>query len=332
MTAGSATHGPAAGGPAARIAGFLREGDARAAAGDERAAAAYYRAALQGAGRMGAALPASLHPALGRAQARCAQYARAFEASMRDALAAADAAPLPGTRFAAALANLLGQRPPYPPQPKQLLYPEMPTRQFYDRAAFGWTAGLEARTGAIRAEALAVARDAFAPYVTASGNRPEDAHHALVDDDGWSAYYLHRDGERVDAAAETCPETMAALEAVPLTDMPGRAPNVLFSRLKAGARIPPHNGLINTRLICHLPLVVPEKCGLRVGWETRAWREGETLIFDDTIEHEAWNESGEDRIVLLFEAWQPELSERERRQVAALMAAVDAHGQGGGTR
>lgn len=313
--------------PAAHVSALLRQGDDYAGRNDTRAAAAYYRAALQAASQMGAALPPALHAPLRAAQQRCADYARAFEASIRRHLDDEGAAPEPGSRFEAALHTLLGSTPTYVPQPSLLYYPEMPTQQFYDRGAFKWSAALEARTAAIRAEALAVAgrTDAFAPYVTLSGNRPEDAHNALVDDEGWSAYYLYRDGLRVEEASAACPQTMAALDAVPLTEMFGRAPNVLFSRLKAGARIPPHHGLINTRLICHLPLVVPDGCGLRVGWETWAWREGETLIFDDTIEHEAWNESGEDRIILLFEVWQPALSAAEQRQVAALLGAVDAH-------
>ena len=69
--------------------------------------------------------------------------------------------------------------------------------------------------------------------------------------------------------------------------------------------------MLNTRLICHLPLIVPPGCGFRVGNETREWEEGKLLIFDDTIEHEAWNESDQDRVVLIFDIWRPELSEAD---------------------
>jgi aspartyl/asparaginyl beta-hydroxylase (cupin superfamily) len=99
----------------------------------------------------------------------------------------------------------------------------------------------------------------------------------------------------------------------------------LFSLLRPGARIPPHTGQINARLICHLPLIVPDGCGFRVGNEVRRWIEGETLIFDDTIEHEAWNNSGRLRVVLLFDIWRPELSLEERKLVAATLAAVGAY-------
>jgi aspartyl/asparaginyl beta-hydroxylase (cupin superfamily) len=103
-------------------------------------------------------------------------------------------------------------------------------------------------------------------------------------------------------------------------------PSILFSVLRPGAHIPAHNGFVNTRLICHLPLVVPPGCAFRVGNETREWVEGKAWLFDDTIEHEAWNRSGETRVVLLFEVWRPELGEEERRLVAAMFEAIDAQG------
>ena len=99
-----------------------------------------------------------------------------------------------------------------------------------------------------------------------------------------------------------------------MPDIARQAPIALFSKLSAEMKIPPHNGLTNSRLICHLPLIVPENCGsLRVGNEERSWVEGEMLIFDDTIEHEAWNSSAHERVILLFEVWRPEIAEEERR-------------------
>ena len=117
---------------------------------------------------------------------------------------------------------------------------------------------------------------------------------------------------------------MAALAGVPLNQLPNRSPSVMFSLLRPHARIPPHNGLINTRLICHLPLIVPPGCGFRVGNENRHWQEGKAWVFDDSIEHEAWNPSDQTRVILLFEIWRPELTEQERLLVQALFAAIDA--------
>ena len=117
---------------------------------------------------------------------------------------------------------------------------------------------------------------------------------------------------------------MAALSKTPLARMSVRAPVIMFSLLKSGARIPPHHGSTNVRLICHLPLVVPAGCGFRVGNEVRAWERGKLLVFDDTIEHEAWNESKEDRIILIFDIWRPELSMDERSAVAQIFEALDS--------
>jgi aspartyl/asparaginyl beta-hydroxylase (cupin superfamily) len=117
-----------------------------------------------------------------------------------------------------------------------------------------------------------------------------------------------------------------------LVNVLGKAPSVLFSMLKPGAHIPPHHGLINTRLICHLPLIAPPGSRFRVGNDVRDWREGQAWAFDDTIEHEAVNDSGQDRTILIFDVWKPEMSEEERALVSALFQAVDGYGAGGQAR
>jgi aspartate beta-hydroxylase len=111
---------------------------------------------------------------------------------------------------------------------------------------------------------------------------------------------------------------------VPPIRVKNRSPSILFSLLRPGAKIPPHTGRANTRLICHLPLMVPENCGLRVGNDVRAPVEGKVWAFDDTIEHEAWNLSAHNRVVLIFEIWKPELSEQERGLVNGMFEAIDA--------
>jgi len=105
-----------------------------------------------------------------------------------------------------------------------------------------------------------------------------------------------------------------------------RSPSILYSLLRPGARIPPHTGEVNTRLICHLPLVVPDQCSFRVGNDTRVTVEGRAWVFDDTIEHEAWNGSDRTRVILLFEIWRPELTAAERALVSSMFEAIDAYG------
>ena len=85
--------------------------------------------------------------------------------------------------------------------------------------------------------------------------------------------------------------------------------------------------MLNTRLICHLPLLVPNGCGLRVGAETRSWVEGELLIFDDSFEHEAWNRGTSDRTILLFEIWRPDIDTDEREQLTRIFSAIDTYSE-----
>ena len=134
----------------------------------------------------------------------------------------------------------------------------------------------------------------------------------------WNGFYFWRHGERRDANHALCPRTSAALEALPLVRIRGNAPEVMFSVLTPGTHILPHRGVTNTRVVCHLPLVVPEDCALVVGGESRAWREGEAVAFDDTYEHEAWNRGSRTRVVLIIDVWNPHLTAAERDAVAAL--------------
>ena len=132
----------------------------------------------------------------------------------------------------------------------------------------------------------------------------------------WSAWFLWKDGVRQDANCARCPATAAALEAVPLLDLPGKGPTVMFSILEPRTRIPPHTGSNNVRTTVHLPLVVPEGCGFRVGrGDARRLEVGEAWAFDDTIEHEAWNDSDALRAILILDVWNPLLSEAERAAV-----------------
>ncbi|MFN3287871.1 MAG: aspartyl/asparaginyl beta-hydroxylase domain-containing protein [Sphingomonadaceae bacterium] len=305
----------------ADVPALLARADALLVLGREREAARHYGGAVRVAGPP-ARWPAALAPQLHRAAAMATQLARRFGEALTRRLAQAGALAA-SPRFAEAIDLLLGRAQVMESRPSQFLFPGLAAIPFHDRALFPWMAALEAAAPAIRAELLPQADDpAFAPYVEADAVKP-GAGGTLVGDAAWSALYLVRDGHPTPHAARF-PATMAALAELPLCDVPGRTPNVLFSRLAPGARIPPHHGFVNTRLIVHLGLVVPEGCWLRVGNHRRPWREGEAWAFDDTIEHEAANDSGETRIILLFDIWRPELSEAERGALRAMFAAIDA--------
>ena len=198
-----------------------------------------------------------------------------FENQVTASLDAAgvDAAAI-GPRFAEALSILSGRTQPMLQQPSNFYFPRLPQNPFYDPADFDWVPVLEAAYPAIRAEAEAVLADrsGIAPYVKRPENRPVNKSHSLMEDPRWSAFHLIRDGEVVAANAARCPATMAALKVPPIPVIAGRSPLALFSILEPGTHIEPHNGMLNTRLICHLPLIVPDNCALRVGNETQAGR------------------------------------------------------------
>jgi aspartyl/asparaginyl beta-hydroxylase (cupin superfamily) len=131
-------------------------------------------------------------------------------------------------------------------------------------------------------------------------------------------------GELIEENAAKCPRTMKVLQNAPQPDQPGRTPASMFSLLKPKTRIPPHNGVTNVRLVTHLPLIIPESCRFRVGNDVRQWVPGRAWVFDDTIEHEAWNDSDKLRVVLIFDIWHPDLTAAERALVTALTAGINA--------
>lgn len=159
---------------------------------------------------------------------------------------------------------------------------------FVDPHTFDFVAGLESEWVAIRDECLALPGDAYEPWV----QREMYGH-------GWSVYGLVAFGTRIEPALARCPVTARAIAKIPGLTTAG------FSRLEPGAHIEPHVGWVTTVYRAHLGLVVPRGCELCVGDDCRAWGEGETLIFDDTVTHEAWNRSEEVRIVLLFDFVRP---------------------------
>ncbi|MGF1605579.1 MAG: aspartyl/asparaginyl beta-hydroxylase domain-containing protein [Rhodothalassiaceae bacterium] len=308
---------------------LVMKADNLMALGRRQEAASYYQAVLAVAPPPHRQ-PPQIQQHVQRAQRLSRELVADYERHLRQALAQRGFATAPDGpgRHSEAVDILFGRRQIFVQQPEQFFYPGLPNIQFYERRRFDWVAPLERHTEAIAAEAAALVQDeaAFQPYLHAHGPRTRDT--ALHNNIDWSACYLVRDGNTIDANATRCPQTVAALQQVPGFDLPGKGPSVLFSLLRPGARIEPHCGLMNVRLICHLPLIVPDGCTLRVGNETRRWRTGETLIFDDSIEHEAHNPSTQRRIVLLFDIWRPDLGPDDRAFLAALFGAVDAYGAG----
>lgn len=309
----------------------MAKADHRMLAGDHRSANAYYvhvtRLALSGV--------TVEREDYDRAQSAVEWLADRFRQAIVDGLAQQgishqDMHP----RFAKSLAIMFGelQRDPpsgrYPQLPNTYFYPDLPLVEFARREEFEWCEAVEAGSMAILAEAEALLGkgEGFGPYVKRTTQRPQGDVHGMLEDTSWSTLDLTDKGAPVAELTCLAPGTWDTITGnAPMCDIPARAPSVMFSLLRAGSRIPPHTGMINTRYICHLPLIVPGNGGLRVGGETRAWEFGKLLLFDDTVEHEAWNDATSDRLVLIFDIWRPEISLAERDQIRALFRAVDAY-------
>jgi aspartyl/asparaginyl beta-hydroxylase (cupin superfamily) len=295
--------------------------------GDRRAAPVFYAAALRAA-------PPNPAPTLARDLERAQDFviraARDYEDFLRAKLSAAGFSPgRSSARFANALEMLFGHAPrPVTAQRPRIFYlPGLPEYGFHPESDTPWMPALEAETAAIRAELQEVLRAqvGFAPYIQRDPRTPRNQQKKMADNPDWSAFYLWKTGQEITENSAKCPRTAAALRALPLCDMPSRGPMALFSWLKPGAHIPPHTGMLNTRMICHLPLIVPPGCRFRVGPQTRDWVEGRGWAFDDTFVHEAWNPSDQLRVILIFDVWRPDVTAEERHLINAMLSAIDEY-------
>ena len=228
-------------------------------------------------------------------------------------------------RWDEAVSILAGRTRPYHSQCNQLHVPGLPAIPFYDDALFPWMRELESRTDAIKAELqamLASRGEEFVPYIQYQPGDPVNQWDKLNHSRNWSGFHLYAHGEPVVEHLAQCPKTAEALALVDAVEIAGLCPNAMFSALAPGAHIPPHTGETNARLVAHLPLVVPDHCSYRVGYDWRQWREGKCWVFDDTIEHEARNDSEKVRVILMFDVWNPLLSRAERDMARELAGAM----------
>lgn len=208
--------------------------------------------------------------------------------------------------------------------PTHYCYPGLAEVPFHGRAHFPWLERLEAATDAITSEFHAVtAAEAteLVPYIQYGETVPLDQWKPLNNNRDWTAIHLIERGRIVDANARHCPVLMEILSAIPQPQIAGAGPNAMFSLLAPHTHIPPHTGITNTRLVCHLPLIVPAGCWFRVGDVRKEWVPGKAWVFDDTIEHEAMNPTDALRIVLIVDIWHPDLDAVARQGVAAVIGA-----------
>lgn len=290
----------------------------REQAGDARAASSFYRAAVNQA-----AVDGAVPPALSALHAHASRYLGdanlGFEAYLLDKL---------GTSLSPTMSEavelLTGKRELYLQEPSVFYYPGLPQKRFYDPADFPWLADMLALVPQMQgelAEVLGQGAEGFSPYVHRKQHRPAP-NSPLLDNEAWTAFHFWRDGVLDAGNAARCPATMQALGHAPMPEIPGRSPNAHWSRLLPGAHIAPHTGMLNTRLICHIPILIAPDCWFRVGSEVRGWVQGVPLVFDDSINHEAKNDGTRERVILLFEIWRPEIDAADREAIGRIFQAI----------
>jgi aspartate beta-hydroxylase len=179
------------------------------------------------------------------------------------------------------------------------IYPDLPGQPWYDPQHFPLARYLESHYETIRAEIVALRSSRFHPEsegIERSGD--------------WDVAFLYERGRRRDEVCDACPVTTRGIEAY--SAMRTMAGLSYVSRMRGSTHIRAHRGPTNLRVRCHLAIKVPDgDCAIRVGDETRRWEEGKCLVFDDYFEHEAWNRTADDRIVLVADMWHPGLSPTE---------------------
>jgi len=305
---------------------LLQKGSLLESRGKTRDAAAAYRIALHSI-PPGVEPPATMQQVLRHAKEVVDANNRALEAFLEERLKdiRASHAGARFRRFDRCLGALLQKERIYRQQPSFMHFPELPAIEFHERGDFPWLASIEAATDDIRGELINLLADGpeiLEPYVALGEAARMTKWKELNHSRRWGVYFLWREGTAIDEHIARCPRTVAALRSWPRWDVPGYGPTAVFSIVDAKTRIPAHNGVHNTRLTVHLPLIIPPGCGFRVGGERREWVPGEALIFDDSIEHEVWNDSDVPRAVLIFDIWSPYLSAAERDLVRSVIVGV----------
>lgn len=305
-------------------------------AGKTTEAAAVFRSALA-VKPTSDGLPLNLAKAHARARSRVQEEAKRLRAFLVEALEASRTK-FSGSglrRFDECVEIFSGVTRAYNSEPSLLHFPALPQVSYFERQQMPWLGEIEAASEEIEQELRAVlsssAVDRFAPYIAFPPGAPINQWEELNNSCRWSTWFFWLNGDRQNEACARAPNTAAALESAPLIRIPGIGPTAMFSSLASRTHIPPHTGSTNVRAIVHLPLILPGPAWFRVGNDRREWRKGEAWAFDDTIEHEAMNNADETRIILIFDVWNPYLTEAERELVSALLQAKHAFQRRAGT-
>jgi beta-hydroxylase len=170
---------------------------------------------------------------------------------------------------------------------------------FFDLDLFPWVGEVERNWAVIREELdrVLVDREELPNFQDISKDQIE-----ITDDDRWKTFFLYGYGFKTDLGLRMCPRTAAVMERIP------GMTTAMFSILAPRKHILPHRGPYKGVLRYHLGLIVPERkedCRIRVGRDIRHWEEGKSLVFDDTHNHEVWNDTDETRVILFVDVLRP---------------------------
>ncbi len=235
-------------------------------------------------------------------------------------------------RVERALTGYLGEADATPPdsrqRPKFFYFPDLPAGPYHDPLLQPWAPTLRDAWTELRDEALTLLAE-DRDFVSFLGLKPGQSTAGYVGganaNASWDAYFFYRHGQRFEEHHQRCTKTSAVLESVELCRINRQAPEACFSLLRPQSTIVAHYGVTNTRLVMHLPLIVPPGCALNiVGAGEHHWKPGELMMFDDTFQHEAWNPSDAPRLILLMDCWNPHLTEPEKAAVKLLVEAIDS--------
>jgi aspartyl/asparaginyl beta-hydroxylase (cupin superfamily) len=158
-----------------------------------------------------------------------------------------------------------------------------------------WSFNLATYTDLIRGEFQNIYNETLREFRKIS---PEQGR--ITAGNSWKVFIMKAYGRNLVFNRLLCPITAGICDKVP------EITTLLFSVLEPNTHLLPHRGLYAGVIRCHIPLIVPQgDCGLRVGDKYFEWRMGEPIIFDDTIDHEAWNRTNERRVVLFIDFLRP---------------------------
>lgn len=202
--------------------------------------------------------------------------------------------------------------PPYSWQQPEFYVPGLPAKAWYGPDEVPEMTVFEAAYETIKRELVNVLNH------NGIFDTPEPINQGIVKSGVWRFFWLKDSCKRFEENWALCPETKRLIDS-----MPRVGESAMFSLLAPGTHIKPHCGVANLRLTLHLPLIVPENCELRLVEETRSWKEGKCLVFNDSFLHEARNNSESSRYIFIADIWHPDLSDAEIQVLEETLHLLD---------